>query len=348
MLTIDFDDPRSTDKKLVGGKAHGLATMTQAGILVSPGFTVSTRAYREYLEATGLGRRLQSVLGEVDRGAIDALDAAGRTILQWFDATPVNAALEAQIASGYQRLCDGLGLTDLSVAVRSSATAEDAAGASFAGEYETFVGLRGLVQVELHVRRCWASAFTARALNYAWKNGIDPLAVEMAVVIQKTVNARAAGVMFTVSPVTGDRSRIVIEASYGLGLGVVGGEVTPDRFVVAKIEGHVVDRCVGEKHIEYIADHVATPVDEARRRALCLDDDEVVALAKLGKRLERLNGAPQDIEFALDADLPPGQNIVLLQCRPVTVLPTRDKPATALSEALSQLGANVLNAAKSR
>lgn len=346
MLTFNFDDPLSNDLKLVGGKAHGLAMMTQAGIPVSPGFTVSTTAYRDHLATIGLRQRLESLLGAVDRASIDALDDVARTVHGWFVDTPLSAESHAAVAAGYAALCAALGLPEVSVAVRSSATAEDSVGASFAGEYETFVGLRGLAQVELHIRLCWASAFTARALSYAWKNGIDPLKVDMAVVVQKTVNARAAGVMFTVSPLTGDRSRINIEASYGLGLGVVGGDVTPDRYVVAKIEGYVVDRILGDKHLEYIGGQVATPVDAERRGKLCLDDEEVMALAKLGKRLERLNGAPQDIEFAIDHDLPAGRNIVLLQCRPVTVLPGRGGPAAV--DALSRMASTVLSAAKPR
>lgn len=346
MLTFDFDDPLATDAKLVGGKGLGLAMMTKAGIPVSPGFTVLTRTYRDYLGSTGLRPRLEWVLSMVDRSSIDALDEAANTIHGWFVDTPLPPGSHEAIAAAYGRLCSSLGISDVSVAVRSSATAEDSDGASFAGEYETFVGIRGMAQVELHIRLCWASAFTARALSYAWKNRIEPLDVDMAVVVQKTVNARAAGVMFTVSPLTGDRSRIHIEASYGLGLGVVGGDVTPDRYVVAKIEGHVLDRVIGDKQLEYIGGQVATPVDAERRNKLCLADEEVMALAQLGKRLERLNGAPQDIEFAIDNDLTAGQNIVLLQCRPVTVLPGKEKTNSASADALARMASSVLAAAK--
>lgn len=345
MLTLDFADPRAADVRLVGGKAHGLALMVGHGIPVPPGFSVSTCAYRDYLSVTGLGPRLEALLGAVDRTSIGALEDAAVVISGWFEEVPIPQRLRDALDGGYRRLCDAVGLPDVSVAVRSSATAEDASGTSFAGEYETYVGLRGLMSVELHLRRCWASAFSARALSYAWKNGISPLVVEMAVVIQKTVNARAAGVMFTVSPVSGDRSRAVIEASYGLGLGVVGGEITPDRYVVAKIEGTVVDRVVGGKHIEYLDGQQATPVDAARAARLCLDDQEVLALVQIGKRLERLHGAPQDIEFAIDRELPPGRNIVLLQCRPITALPSRSTSAEGPRHPLSTLAAGVLAAA---
>ncbi|MCW5653686.1 PEP/pyruvate-binding domain-containing protein [Hydrogenophaga sp.] len=344
-ITTAFEHAQALDKRLVGGKAHGLATMAQAGIPVAPGFAVTTQAYEAYLRHTGLDQRLAQALGRVDREALGALEACAREVEAWFDEVPLPDGLMAPLAQSYASLCQALQMTDVSVAVRSSATAEDSAGASFAGEYETFVGLRGIAEVERHLRRCWASAFSARALTYAWKNGIDPLAVDMGVVVQKTVHARAAGVMFTVSPVTGDRSRIVIEASYGLGLGVVGGDVTPDRFVVAKVEGHVIERVLGDKHIEYLSGQQATPVDDERRALLCMDDAELTALAKVGKRLERLHGAPQDIEFALDRELPRGDNIVLLQCRPVTVLPDRKAPGRAADDALMRFASGVLSAA---
>jgi len=345
-FTLDFTDPRSTQVRVVGGKGAGLATMTQQGLPVAPGFTITTAAYRAYLEATGLDRRLAEQLQAAQGLPIDVLDEQAKTIAGWFDYTELPPALFDAIATRYGALCAQVGVADLSVAVRSSATAEDAAGTSFAGEYETYVGMRGAGQVALHLRRCWASAFTARALSYAWKNGISPLQVDMAVVVQKTVAARAAGVMFTVSPLTGDRSRIVVEASYGLGLGVVGGEVTPDRYVVAKIELQVLERSVGDKHVEYLDGHTAQPVDHDRRVALCLHDDEVIALARLGKRLERMHGAPQDIEFAIDRELPAGQDIVLLQCRPVTVLGVPATTDPAAGAALLQLAADVLAAAR--
>jgi len=165
-------------------------------------------------------------------------------------------------------------------------------------------------------------------MAYAWKNGVSPIAVDMAVVVQKTVQARAAGVMFTLSPLTGDRSRIVIEAAYGLGLSVVGGEVTPDRFVVAKVGGEILDRVVGEKQVEYLTGAAASPVDEVRRKLLCLNDDEVKELARLGKALERKHQRPVDVEFAVDRELPAGKGIILLQCRPETYWSSRHAATT--------------------
>lgn len=328
MYTIRFEDAASLDSRLVGGKALGLAQMTQFGLPVAPGFTVSTRAYHQHLADSGIGARIAQLLKSVDHTGVEALEAAEATIRTWFDEGEFPPSIRAEIDTAYEALCALSSDKNVTVAVRSSATAEDAEGASFAGEYDTFVGMRGADEVALYVRRCWASAYTARSMTYAWKNGISPTEVEMAVVVQKAVNARAAGVMFTLSPLTGDRSRIVIEAAYGLGLSVVGGEVTPDRYVVGKIGLGLVEKVLGEKAVEYLTGAKSTEVEPARRVLFCLSDDEALALAKLGKALERQNGHPVDIEFALDRDLPQGANLILLQCRPETYWSSRHAART--------------------
>ena len=329
MYTIRFNEAASLDTRLVGGKALGLAQMTQTGLPVAPGFTISTVAYRQYLADSGIHARIAGLLAGVDRESIEALEAAEAQIRAWLSDGEFPSSILADIARAYHELCSICGTEGVSVAVRSSATAEDAEGASFAGEYDTFVGMRGLDEVALYVRRCWASAYTARSMAYAWKNGIQPTEVEMAVVVQKTVSARAAGVMFTLSPLTGDRSRIVIEAAYGLGLSVVGGEVTPDRYVVGKIGLGLVEKVLGEKMIEYVtgSDTAEVPVD--RRAQFCLSEDEVIALARLGKSLERQHGHAVDVEFAIDRELPAGSNLILLQCRPETYWSRRHTLASA-------------------
>jgi pyruvate,water dikinase len=329
MYTIRFNAAASLDTRLVGGKALGLAQMTQSGLPVAPGFTVSTAAYHQYLEDSGIRTRIVDLLAAVDRESIEGLEAAEAQIRAWLNEGEFPPSIRADIARAYDELCAICGAADVSVAVRSSATAEDAEGASFAGEYDTFVGMRGIDEVALYVRRCWASAYTARSMSYAWKNGIQPTEVEMAVVVQKTVSARAAGVMFTLSPLTGDRSRIVIEAAYGLGLSVVGGEVTPDRYVVGKVGLGLVEKVLGEKMIEYVNGSDTAEVPADRRAQFCLSEDEVIALARLGKSLERQHGHAVDVEFAIDRELPAGSNLILLQCRPETYWSRRHTAAAA-------------------
>jgi len=349
MLTIPFDDAASLDARLVGGKALGLAQITRSGLPVAPGFTVSTAAYHQHLEASGIRNRIVDLLTGTDHESVEKLEAAEAKIRAMFDEGDFPPSVRAEIARAYDALCTLCG-PNVSVAVRSSATAEDAEGASFAGEYDTFVGMRGIDEVALYVRRCWASAYTARSMAYAWKNGIQPMDVEMAVVVQKTVNARAAGVMFTLSPLTGDRSRIVIEAAYGLGLSVVGGEVTPDRFVVGKIGLRLLEKVLGEKAIEYVNGTDTAEVAPGRRAVFCLTDDEAVALAKLGKALERQHGHPVDIEFAIDRDMPPGGNVILLQCRPETYWSGRHAATSAapiLDAAQAVLASTLRNVTRS-
>ena len=235
------------------------------------------------------------------------------------EAQPFPEPVGEQIASAYAALCDRIGVADMPVAVRSSATAEDSAAYSFAGKFETWGDVRGTAGVLDHVHHCYASVFSGRVLHYALQRGIQLSGVAMAVVVQKVVRARSAGVMFTLDPISGDRSRIVLEASWGLGLSVVGGEVTPDRFVVNKVGLTVQQRVLGDKRVEYRHGDVAVPVPPERRDQLCLSDIEVLRVATLGKGLEKTHRAPQDVEFAVDSDLPDGQNVLLLQCRPETV-----------------------------
>lgn len=317
---VSFADPACQDSRQVGGKALGLAEMTAQGLPVAPGFAVTASAYREFLATSQLRESLDAILDACDPEDPQSLRAAGDRAESAVLAVELPGPITDEIAAAYRRLCDEVGVEDVSVAVRSSATAEDSVGASFAGEFETWVDIRGVDSVLEHIRKCYAAVYSARVLDYLRHQEVDPHLIEMAVVVQKTVRARSAGVMFTISPVSGDRSRVVIEASYGLGLSVVGGEVTPDRFHVDKVTMKIVQQLPGDKRVEYLrGDAPPTEVENQRREALCLAEDEVTALARLGKHLERSHGAPQDIEFAIDRDMPEGANIVLLQCRPETV-----------------------------
>jgi pyruvate,water dikinase len=316
--TLTFHDEHARNVSEVGGKGAGLAEMTAAGLPVAPGFVVTASAYRDFLSNDGLRGDIRAVLDAAD-GDRARFERAEADIAARLARAALPEDVAKQVRQGYAALCEQVGIPDVAVAVRSSATAEDAADNSFAGEFETWVDVAGAQEVLAHVHKCYVSVFTGRVLAYALKRRVDLAKVEMAVVVQKTVRARAAGVMFTLDPITGDRSRIVLESSWGLGLSVVGGEVNPDRHVVAKVGLRVAGRIPGNKHIEYRDGHAPVEVAEERRTQLCLRDDEVVALAGLAKRVEKLNGCPQDIEFAVDEDLPPGENLVLLQCRPETV-----------------------------
>ena len=288
---------------LVGGKAVGLGHLVRLGLRVPPGFAVTTAAYRE------------------------ALAGGGRP-------ATVGDGLAAEIAAAYRRL-GGPGDHEPPVAVRSSATAEDTAEASFAGQQDTYLWVRGATQVVDHVSRCWASLFTDRAVAYRAQLGIGDDEIAMGVVVQAMVPAEAAGVLLTLDPLTGDRSQVTIEAAYGLGTAVVEGEVTPDRFAVDKVTMELRSRSVGEKAFAYRFDPAAgrvvrVEVPAALRARPCLDDAEVIELAGLSKRIERALGVPQDVEWAVGPPAPGsagGRELWLLQARPETVWSRRPRQA---------------------
>lgn len=318
-FTVRFDAEGCRHAREVGGKAHGLAEMTAAGLPVAPGFTVTAAAYREFLDQGDLRTGIAEALDDVAADRPETSAAAEQRISELVVDAPLPRGVADAVRAAYAALCEEVGVADVPVAVRSSATAEDSAADSFAGEFETWVDVRGGDDVLRHVHRCYASVFAARVMSYAAERGMRLDEVDMAVVVQKTVRARSSGVMFTLDPISGDRSRVVLEASWGLGLAVVGGEVTPDRYVVSKVGLDVTDRVLGDKRIEYRTGDASVEVAADRREQLCLVDDEVLAVARLGKHLEKLVGRPQDVEFAIDEDLPGGANVILLQCRPETV-----------------------------
>ena len=325
MYTLSFTDPDCQVSALVGGKALGLAEMTIHGLPVAPGFVVTTAAHEKYLQAADVQDRLASILSEADHTRPASLSRAEQLAADLLADQPLPGEIVDAVRTRYTELSEQVGVTDLSVAVRSSATAEDSAAASFAGEFETWVDVVGAEAVLEHVRRSYAAVYAGRALSYMIEQQLDPRAVRMAVVIQKTVRARAAGVMFTLDPINGDRSKISIEANWGLGLSVVGGEVTPDRYTVEKVGLRISGRTLGDKRIEYRRGDAPSEVPPQRQSQLCLVDSEILTVAGLGKQVERLHRAPQDIEFAVDEELPDRQNVILLQCRPETIWSSRSR-----------------------
>jgi pyruvate,water dikinase len=220
------------------------------------------------------------------------------------------------------------------VAIRSSATSEDSNEASFAGLQDTYLWVRGVESVIQHVRRCWASLYSVESLTYRRRLNLPEEGLAMGVVIQRMIDSRCSGVMFTRSPNTGDRSVVVLEASWGLGSAIVSGEVTPDKYVISKVTGEIVSRAVSSKLREHRPNpegagvmDLEVPVD--RQSIACLSDEEIHGLVKIAKQVERHYGSPQDIEFAVARDLPPGENLFLLQSRPETVWATKDKSPVA-------------------
>ncbi|HEY6456506.1 MAG TPA: PEP/pyruvate-binding domain-containing protein [Steroidobacteraceae bacterium] len=333
-----FAELSLADRPQVGGKGGSLGELARAAIAVPPGFVVKTAAFEQFLaaaESVSPVRALVDALNAEDLGQVSSVSAQLRARLQ---AAPLPADIGAAITRAYVQLNAA---DQAAVAVRSSATTEDAADASFAGLQDTYLWVQTLEQTLDKVRSCWASLYSVESMTYRRRHGFAEVDVAMAVVVQTMVEARTAGVMFTRSPLTGDRSVMAIEGSWGLGSAVVGGEVTPDRWVIGKITGEISVREISDKHISHaplVAGGIHTvAVPAAQRRVACMSDDELQALRAIGRKVERHYGRPQDIEWAVDRH---SGAILLLQSRPETVWSARD--AAPVSRAAADPSLHVL------
>ena len=340
-LVLWFENLRKTDIPSVGGKNANLGEMTNAGIPVPPGFAITAFSYKKFIEETGIASRIYEIIKETVTNLNDPkqFEIASKKIRELIESTPMPRDVETAIRAAYEELCRKLNLKDVFVAVRSSATAEDLADASFAGQQETYLNIRGVNEVLTATIKCWSSLFTPRAIFYRTEKGFAHEKVFISVGVQKMVNSSAAGVMFTINPVTGDLGQIVIEGNHGLGEAVVSGAVTPDDFVVDKKSGKIVERRLARKTVQYIRDpntgktvHADVPVDKQEQP--CINDEEIVKLVELANRIENHYGTPQDIEWAIDRDLQFPGSMFIVQSRPETVwsLKLAEKPVKAVVE----------------
>jgi phosphohistidine swiveling domain-containing protein len=303
------------DLATVGGKGASLVKLAQAGLPVPAGFHVTTAAYRDFIATNGLQPHILAALKDVDPLQPSTLETASEAISRLF----AEAKIPDELADAILQAYTALPVEDPAVAVRSSATAEDLPGASFAGQQETYLNIRGAQNVLDATRKCWASLWTARAIAYRLRQGIAPDQVALAVVIQLLIPADAAGILFTANPVSGKRNEAVINAAWGLGEAIVGGAVTPDTITVDKHKGTVVQRETAQKQVMTIRSDSGTqeePVPDALRAKAVLSDAQAAELARYGSQIEEQYGMPMDIEWAL-VD---GQ-FFILQARPVTALP---------------------------
>jgi pyruvate, water dikinase len=318
---LDLRDVGLEQLSTAGPKLARLGRLAALGWRVPDGYVVTVPALAAWL--TDEARRgLEALL------APPPVDAAGLVTLadrarQLIEAQPIGDALAAAIRAAHRRLEERTGRgPDLRVAVRSSGASEDAADASFAGQFDTYLGIRGADEVLVHVRRCWASLYTARSLEYRRSKGLPLHSYDLAVGVIELVDARSSGVLFTVDPATGDRARMVIEASWGLGESVVAGHVTPDRWVTDR-QGAIRERHVSHKAVWSAFDEAAErvveqPMPAELAGAPSLTDAEVAALCAQAARIEAEEGVPQDVEWAIDAKLPFPDGIFILQHRPET------------------------------
>jgi pyruvate, water dikinase len=322
-----FADITLNDRPTVGGKGGSLAELARAGITVPPGFVVCTSAFEHVLAVLEAEEPVRQRVEALDDRDLDAITIFSEHLRARIGSVCFPEGFQAEVINALADLCGDD--PTLPVAVRSSATTEDAEDASFAGLHDTYLWVMGVEETLKKMQSCWASLYSVPSIAYRRKRKIREDGVAIAVVVQRMVNARTAGVMFTRSPLTGDRSVITIEATWGLGSAVVSGEATPDRFVIAKITGEISVREISDKHIQHVPceyggiTELETP--EELRRVPCVSDQELIALKEIARKVERHYGRPQDIEWAIDRS----GEIFLLQSRPETVWSARDQTPVA-------------------
>jgi pyruvate,water dikinase len=319
-----LDELSNKDVNIAGGKGASLGEMWNADLPVPPAFVVTADAYRYFIKETGLQDKIRKILSGLDINDTEKLIKASEEARKLIESVEMPEDLKLAIIESYNKLCEMSGEDEVFVAVRSSATAEDLPEASFAGQQDTFLNIKGAENVVKYVQKCFSSLFTPRAIFYREEQGFDHFEVALAAVVQKMVNADKAGVMFTVNPINKDYNQLVIEAAWGLGEGVVSGTVSPDTYIVDKTTLEVVDKHIARKDSMFVKDEsgetkeVPTPDDLKEKQVL--GENEIRELAKTGMKIEKHYGMPMDIEWAIEKG-----EVYMLQARPITTLGEGEK-----------------------
>ncbi|MFC2073013.1 phosphoenolpyruvate synthase [Chloroflexota bacterium] len=335
-IVVWFNEVTKKDVALVGGKGANLGEMTNAQIPVPPGFIVTSDTYFDFLRQAKLIDKIREPLEHVDVNDSKQLQQAAAQVRQIISEAPMPLEIAKEIEQAYIKMSRGL------VAVRSSATAEDLPEASFAGQQRTFLNVQGEKEVVVAVQECWASLFEARAVFYRVQQNYDHFKVGIAVPVQRMVQSEAAGVMFTLEPETSDRSKIIIDAIFGLGEMIVSGDVTPDHYIVGKDDLKIISKQIAEQEWKLIRSdggkgeeaNITLPLTPEEQAQQKISDDEIIALAKMGKHLEEHYQFPQDIEWAKE-----NNQLFIVQTRPVTNIEAVEKAA---AEVRAEITAPVL------
>jgi pyruvate,water dikinase len=333
-LARALEQLRAPDEEGYGGKSASLGELIAGGIPVPPGFAVSTAAFEAFLAAGSLRETVAELLAGVDPEDVGAVTDASAAVALAMRRTPVPESVSAEVEAHYAALAAASAKRQPPVAVRSSARGEDSAEATFAGQQETYLWVRGTDGVCEAIRGCWISLYSPEAISYRARMADSGSPPAMGVAVQLMVDAAVSGVMFTCSPLTGDPSVVAINASWGLGLGVVGGEVTPDDFLISKVSREVLRATIADKAVEYVPDPGGrgthrVAVAEPRRSAACLDAEQLRALVATAAGVERHFGARQDVEWAIARTGSLPENLFVLQSRPVTATAKAGSQAVA-------------------
>lgn len=322
-LVVDLKNIRKEMINIAGGKGANLGELISLGIRVPPGFVVTSYAYKYFISYNKLDEKIREIF-EREKDIETISEKVKKLILEG----EIPKDLREQILSAYDSLAKMVG-KEILVATRSSATAEDIESASFAGQQETYLNVTRDELLDA-IKKVWASLYTSRAISYRRFKGIDQVTVEMAVVVQKMVNSKAAGVMFTLHPVTGDKNYVMIESSWGLGEAVVSGKVTPDEVLVEKSTLRIVEKKTSHKVLKIVYDkqkkeNLTINLTGEEADSMSLRDEEAIELAKLALKIEQHYGRPMDIEWAIDADLKYPDNVFIVQARPETYWSNKQK-----------------------
>lgn len=345
--TLLLSELGRADEPRFGGKSASLGELLVGGIPVPPGFAIAISAFEVFLEEAGIRQRVARTLGALDPDDVRALRSASAELAGAVRSASLPGGVADEIARRYRELAASSGEDRPPVAVRSSALGEDTEQATFAGQQETYLWVRGAEHVCEAVRDCWASLYSPEAMSYRAKMAAEGREPAMGVAVQLMVDADIAGVMFTCNPLNGDPSTVAVNASWGLGQAVVAGEVTPDEYRMSKVTGEVLHRAVAHKHLEYRPDPAAAgvvvvEVDPERQEEPCLDEARLRALVEVARRVERHFGGHQDIEWAIARGRELPEALFVLQSRPVTTVRCGEReagrPRSAIEHVMGTFG----------
>lgn len=340
-ITIWYDELEGKEFNLVGKKNANLGEMIKAGIRVSPGFALTIYANDLFVTETGIKAELERYLEGLGQVTYEKSLKASEFAVSLIENGNVPSVITDEVFREYQKLCDMSGVENVPVAARSSGAV------SMPGQMETFLNIRGQEDLLTYIKKTWASAYFVEAITYRMNKGMGFL-LNIGVGIPKMVNSRVSGIIFTLNPLNGDRSKISVDVSYGLGEAVVSGIVTPDNYLVDKVTLETIKSNLGGKEVKCVyRDNGSTiktvDVPDEDRKRFCIDKDELTEICRIAKSIDRYYGKPYDIEFAIDADLSFPENVIILQVRPESVWskkqtkPRTEKKKDAMDRVISQL-----------
>jgi pyruvate, water dikinase len=346
LLWVDDLDDSCISK--AGAKIARLGELRRTGVRVPDGFVVTTDAFERFFKESGVASKVERMVARLDPNDDVEVAAASRRIRMVIEDAPMCPVLGEQIVDAYEELSYRRRDLNIPVAVRSSATGEDACDASFAGQFDTLLGVTGGPRILSSVKRCWSSLFSERALGYWMRKGLDYRNNPMAVGVLELIQARSSGVAFSIHPVSGNRHRMVIEGSWGWGESVVQGTVTPDKIEIGKSDGRILDYRISDKKVVSAFDYEAGLITEREmprrlRNEPILNEEQIKTLVSTVLGIEEKYGYPVDVEWVMDRDRRPGEPVVIVQTRPITVkappvMPTWDPVAYASKYAFRGLG----------